>query len=202
MKKAKTIIFIIIVFAVVASIWYFTKPPTAGNMGLNLNFATATDESPKSNETETKNDSSKTSAPSAVIGTNTYKDPAGRFSFAYPKGYSASSFTTEETGAETVLVQDKKANGFQIVISKLAEPAARLNVVDIETAIPDIKISEAQEFSISGEGGGVLFSSNNEFFGGSARELWFVYKGVLYQASAFAKNRDLIDNLAKSWRFE
>jgi len=135
-------------------------------------------------------------------GGRSYLDPRGRFSFTYPAGFRVSSFSDDGGETETVLVQNVVlGRGFQVVISKPEAVPDRLTVGILKESAPSLAISDAQEFTIGSAGGGLVFSSNNELFGGGAREAWFVYKGELYQISAFVKDKELVDNTAKSWRF-
>jgi hypothetical protein len=134
----------------------------------------------------------------------TYAHPSGDFSFKYPKDYSVSSIPAEE--GEIILVQNIKTSiGVQILISDYEGSNNILTADDISASIPGLEIKEPQELliGINGKDGkGVAFLSNNESFGGKSREVWFPYKGKLYQISTYTDLDEFLKGVFSTWAFK
>jgi hypothetical protein len=105
-------------------------------------------------------------------------------------------------GNTTVVVQDGKGNGFQVVIAPFDEVGSVLTKERVVADIPDLVITDVQDVELGAKGRGIAFKSNNEAFGGSSREVWFVFDGHLYQISTYIKNDPLLQAVLGTWQFK
>lgn len=135
----------------------------------------------------------------APLQTN-YENKTYSFSLRTPKGFSVQELPTDETGADTVILQNEKGEGIQIRISPFEDIRA-LTADMVRENIPDMQISETETVAIGPEYTGVAFISDNEAFGGSSREVWFVYQGNLYQISTYARLDTLLKAMFATWKF-
>jgi hypothetical protein len=91
----------------------------------------------------------------------------------------------------------------QILISEFDEPGSVLTTDRIKQDIPDMDIRDSQLILLGEQSGqGVAFLSDNESFAGNSREVWFVYKGKLYQISTYARLDPLLQSILATWKFE
>lgn len=133
--------------------------------------------------------------------TEEYTNPDYNFSFKYPSGFTVSSLPNE--GDEIIVVQNTAENiGMQIVISSFPSSDIDITPEYIKGQIPDLKISEAQEVLVGANRKGLAFLSDNEVFGGSSREVWFVWNGNLYQISTYAEMDGFLKGLFGTWQFK
>lgn len=133
--------------------------------------------------------------------TEEYTNPDYDFSFKYPSGFTVSSLPNE--GNEIIIVQNTAENiGIQIVISSFLGNDMDITAEYIRSQIPDLKISEAQEVLVGANRKGLAFLSDNEVFGGSSREVWFVWNGNLYQISTYAEMDGFLKGLFSTWQFK
>jgi len=136
---------------------------------------------------------------------NTHNSPNYHFSFRYPENYTASAFgdfLPDGTEASTIVVQDaSNLQGFQIRISPFDEDID-MTEGRIRKDIPDLEIREAQEVVIGPARKGLAFLSDNEAYGGASREVWFVFRGNLYQISTYASLDQLLQQVLGTWEFK
>ncbi len=128
-----------------------------------------------------------------------YKDELYNFSFTYPKGFTAGSFSdTDDT--HTILVRDGKQAVFaQIFVSGFDEDIV-LDEKRIKKELPDLVITDPKTVFI-GEVQGIAFTSTNSL-SSESREVWFVHKGNLYQVSAPIAQAGLFDIMIQTWKFK
>lgn len=130
-----------------------------------------------------------------------YKDAKHSFSFLYPKGYT-SSLTSDPDGNDIIVIEDsEKKTGFQVTVSPFDETESNLTVERIHQDIPDLSIREPQEVLVGANGKGIAFLSDNGNYDGNSREVWFVYKGFLYQISTYASLDPLLKSVFSTWKF-
>ena len=130
----------------------------------------------------------------------TYNDVENEFSFKFPEGYATSSFPADN-GGRTLVVQKPNENiGFQIVITPFDEPDSSISKERIIKEIPDMEVLEPQEVAVGGGKDGLAFVSKNPFFGVS-REVWFMFKGNLYQLSTYLSQEKLLQAILETWKF-
>lgn len=132
----------------------------------------------------------------------TYTNDVFGFVFKYPSTYTASSLgpTVADTG-DTILVQNNKGSGFQIVITPFDEEVSELTEARVRQDIPDMKMEGVMPVLLGANGKGLAFASDNEAFDGASREVWFVYKGYLYQISTYLKDDPLLQAVFGTWQF-
>ncbi|KKS33122.1 MAG: hypothetical protein UU95_C0040G0001 [Parcubacteria group bacterium GW2011_GWC2_42_12] len=132
--------------------------------------------------------------------TETYLNADYGFSFKYPKDFAVSEIAGD--ASEVVLVQNIAKNiGIQILITPNDESDSDITAEAIHEKIPDLKISEPQEVLVGENRKGLAFKSDNEAFGGTSREVWFIFNGNVYQISAYAEFDELLKGLFGTWEF-
>ncbi len=135
--------------------------------------------------------------------TQTYTHTKYNFSFLYPETYSATTFFDEAVQADVVLVQEaEKGVGFQIQITPFDVDVPVLTAERVKRDLPSMTISDVQEIDLGEYGKGIAFMSNNENFGGSSREIWFVWKGYLYQISTYKYLDSILQAIMNTWEFK
>lgn len=142
---------------------------------------------------------------------NVYTHPDPYFSFNYPKTMNASSF--EEAEGETVLLQSSPPGtggvpaagggggtlGMQIFISPFEENIT-LTAERIKKDIPGIKMSGEKPVSV-GNITAASFMGQDESLG-QTYEVWLVYNKHLYQILSYASQKDLVDKILETWKFQ
>jgi hypothetical protein len=135
----------------------------------------------------------------------TYANDAYGFSFSYPDGYAVQDAATDDaTGARTILVQDAKGSGVQILISPFDDADQTIDEARIRADIPDLAVREPQPVQVGADGSastGLAFKSDNAAFNGDSREVWFAFRGNLYQISTYAGYDDFLKALLSTWHF-
>lgn len=134
----------------------------------------------------------------------TYNSSKYGFSFNYPTGYTETSFQSAQPDgslSETIIVQDaKNLQGFQIVISEFDEDID-MTEARIKADIPSLAITNPQEVTLGPTRKGLAFLSDNDAYGGASREVWFVFRGNLYQISTYASLDSLLQQVLNTWQF-
>lgn len=132
-----------------------------------------------------------------------YTHPTYGFSFEKPTGYSVGALPNE-TGGQTLIVQPAGesggAQGFQIYISPLDAPL-ELTPTLIKEQLPGASVNNAQKILLDGKGSGMMFSSNNESFGGRSFEIWFTDSKNLYQVTSYASFAPTLQQIIGTWKF-
>jgi len=77
-----------------------------------------------------------------------------------------------------------------------------LTKATILASIPDIEVSGEQEVLIGAGRKGLAFLSDSKEFGGKSREVWFIFRGNLYQVSTYAELDDFLKGLFATWSFQ
>lgn len=127
-----------------------------------------------------------------------YTNNKYEFNATLPPDYNPRELTTD-TG-DTIVFENKAGDGIQILIS----PFDNIKVLTadmIKKSIPDLKMENIQTVDIGAEHKGVAFISDNSDFGGASRDVWFVYKGFLYQISTYARLDSLLQSIFGTWSF-
>lgn len=145
--------------------------------------------------------------PYAVPGlTQDYSNPAYKFSLKMPADFTASDIPADPDGTpETIVLQDKNGNGIQIVVSPFDEDtngSYTLTQARILQDVPDMQITDPQPIQVGNNYTGLAFKSDNEAFGGASREVWFVFRGNLYQISTYERLDDLLKGIFQTWQFQ
>jgi hypothetical protein len=132
--------------------------------------------------------------------TETFTHPTDKFSFKYPKDFTVSTIPGD--GNESILIQNAKTKiGVQILITPFSGDDIDITPDIIKTDVPDLKIDNPQELLIGPNRKGLAFESDNDSFGGHSREVWFVFRGNLYQISTYAEFDPFLKGLFSTWKF-
>ncbi len=140
-------------------------------------------------------------APIAEPLSGEYKNEKYAFSLKVPEGYTAQELQTEANGADTVIIQNNKGEGIQILVTPYGEDLAVLTADMIQADIPDMKISNVEAVTVGPSNKGVAFLSDSAAFQGNSREVWFVFRGNLYQISTYARLDPLLKAMFATWKF-
>lgn len=129
--------------------------------------------------------------------TKLYQHHSG-FTFQYPATFSVTAFSDDGEG-EVVLVQNtERTVGFQIFSLPFDEKGP-LTQERIQKDVPNISMTDVVPISISGNDSGITFISND---GATPnREVWFIYKGYLYQILTPIGTQKLLERVLQTWRF-
>jgi hypothetical protein len=130
---------------------------------------------------------------------NHYTNDTYHFSVEMPAQFSAQE--EDDATSKTILLQDESGNGIQILVSPYDSSVKTLTADDIRASIPDLHIRDDQVLEIGDDYRGVAFKSDNEAFGGDSREVWFVFRGNLYQISTYARLDGLLKAMFATWKF-
>lgn len=133
-----------------------------------------------------------------------YTNSTYNFSVTLPQGFAASEAADPANAADTIVFQDAHADGIQIVVTPFDEDTGggyTLTQERILGDVPDLSMSDVQSVQVGDHYTGVAFKSNNPAFGGSTREVWFVFRGNLYQISTYEKFDDLLKAVFGTWQF-
>ena len=148
--------------------------------------------------------------PSAISGSAPYDGPAltgaytnkqFRFSLSLPDGFSANELPPDENGGVAVVLQDKTGEGIQIYIVPGASDTKTLTADAVRAALPDMQVGDPEPVTIGPEYTGVAFTSDNPSFDGASREVWFYFRGNLYQISTYARLDPLLKAMFGTWKF-
>lgn len=140
------------------------------------------------------------SGPKEALEGFVYQDPTKRFSFVYPDGFTATALPSD--AAQTILVQNTKTGeGIQIMITPFGSDDIDVTADDIHASLPDLSVKDAKAVMPQGGRPGLEFTGDNPAFGGTSREIWFVWKGSLYQMSTYERYAGLLDKMFAGWRF-
>lgn len=131
----------------------------------------------------------------------TYQNAALGFSIEMPEGFHAQEFPLDENAGRTIILQNDSGEGIQIYAVAYPEDIQTLSLEDIRAAIPDMRVNDEQVVQIGANYTGISFKSDNEAFNGDSREVWFVYRGTLYQISTYARLDGLLQAMFATWKF-
>lgn len=138
--------------------------------------------------------------------TQSYTNSTYKFTLKMPDDFVATEIPGDPDGTPyTVILQDQNSNGVQIVISPFDEDTTgsyTLTQVRILQDVPDMQITDPQPLEVGPNYTGLAFKSNNDAFGGTSREVWFVFKGNLYQISTYERLDDLLKGIFQTWQFQ
>jgi len=132
---------------------------------------------------------------------NTYKNDEFRFSLSVPDGFTAREMEEEGATAKTIIMQDVNGNGIQILVTPFPDAPQDLTADMVKQDIPDMKVTDVQTVEIGANSRGIAFKSDNEAFGGASREVWFFFRGNLYQISTYAHLDPLMQAMFGTWKF-
>jgi hypothetical protein len=130
-----------------------------------------------------------------------YTDEIYKFSLKLPEDFKARKSQVDNT--YVVVLENTNTEGIQIKISPFDSGETKILTSDmIRRDIPDMQIFDEQIIEIGAYHKGVAFRSNNESFSGRSREVWFIFKGNLYQISTYDRFDELLKDIFATWKFE
>lgn len=139
---------------------------------------------------------------STVLLTKDYKNDAFKFSLQMPGNFTTRELAPDDSGATTLLIESTdRADGVQIIVSPFDEDVRALTKERIQQDVPDMQIMDPQAVEIGENYTGLAFKSDNEAFDGASREVWFVFRGNLYQISTYDRLDPLLKKIFSTWRF-
>lgn len=130
-----------------------------------------------------------------------YRNTELGFSLEMPQGFRSQELPVDDDGGRTILLQNDVGEGIQIYAVPYSEDVTSLSAEDIRAALPDLRVTEEQRVEIGENNSGVAFKSDNEAFSGDSREVWFVFRGTLYQISTYARLDGLLQAMFATWKF-
>jgi hypothetical protein len=130
-----------------------------------------------------------------------YQSAAYGFSLRMPEGFTAAELPEDESGGTAIVMQDSKGNGIQIYVTPFAGSGCTLTADMIMRDIPDMEISRTQDVEVGDDCRGVAFLSNNDAFSGASRDVWFAFRGHLYQISTYQRLDNLLQAMFATWKF-
>ncbi len=138
--------------------------------------------------------------------TKNYSNDTYGFSLKMPDTFAAQEIAGDPDGTPyTLVLQDQSGNGIQIAISPFDEDTGQgytLTQDRILQDVPDLKITDPQIIEVGDNYKGLAFKSDNDAFGGASREVWFVFRGNLYQISTYERLDDLLKAIFGTWQFQ
>jgi hypothetical protein len=136
--------------------------------------------------------------------TQSYANPTYGFSLMMPADFSAHESSDSGASSTSIVLQDESGNGIQITVSPFDEDTGggyTLTADRIHQDLPDLEIDDAQTVTVGPQYTGLAFLSDNPAFDGNSREVWFVFRGNLYQVSTYAQLDPLLGAIFKTWQF-
>ena len=130
-----------------------------------------------------------------------YRNTTFGFSLKLPEGFAVSELPADEQGGTAIVLQDAKGEGIQIYIVPADGGQSVLTAEDIRAALPDLMVESPETVEIGTKHKGVAFRSDNDAFGGDSREVWFYFRGDLYQISTYARLDGLLKAMFSTWTF-
>lgn len=132
--------------------------------------------------------------------TDEYKNEEFRFSLSTPEDFTVTEIP-DDGGGKAIVLQNSIGQGIQILVTPYQDDVRVLTADDVRASIPDMQVSEEQPVEIGAEHTGVAFKSDNEAFEGASREVWFIFRGHLYQISTYARLDPLLRAMFGTWKF-
>jgi hypothetical protein len=105
---------------------------------------------------------------------------------------------------QAIVLQNSTGAAVQIVITPDSRTSASnmLTTEDVEQLAPYLDLSHAEPMYITSGITGLSFTdSEHPAYGSSTDEVWFAYRGNLYQVIADAKFDDLLKSMMSTWSF-
>src|SRR3989344_3950884 len=128
-----------------------------------------------------------------------YTNDTYHFSLTLPEGFEARSMK-QEVG-ETIVFENGSGDGIQIIITPFDEDLHVLTKERVQADVPGMQITDEQSVEIGDNYIGLAFKSDNPAFDGASREVWFVFRGNLYQVSTYERLDSLLKKMFSTWTF-
>lgn len=133
----------------------------------------------------------------AVAGAQEYRSTAYRFSLLYPENLEVKEFD-EGGGAATVAFQNiETSQGFQIFITPYNE--LQVTPERFRLDAPSGVMQNPVDTAVGGVPARSFFGRDG--FLGDTAELWFIYKGYLYEVTAPKEHTAWLSSIMGTWQF-
>lgn len=133
--------------------------------------------------------------------TQRYSNSDYGFTLSIPEDFEVREFGGDDS--RSITFENADHQGIQIVISPYDQKGVKkLTKEMIQSAIPDMKISDEQILEVGRNYTGLAFKSDNDAFDKDSREVWFIYKDNLYQISTYSRLDDLLRSIFGTWEFK
>jgi hypothetical protein len=141
-----------------------------------------------------------------------YSNAAYGFTLNMPADFSAypadGAPVRDETGApegQAIVLQNSTGDAVQIVVTRdnrITPGSSVLTADDVEQLEPYIYGTDAEPIEIAPGIVGMTFTNTeNPVYGSSMEEVWFAYRGNLYQVIADARLDALLEAMMGTWTF-
>ena len=130
-----------------------------------------------------------------------YENKKFRFRLKLPDDFTAQEFPDEESTMTSIIFQNSKGEGIQVAVTPDKGDTRVLTADDVRSSLPDMKVVDDQALEIGDDYKGVAFRSNDPAFNGDSREVWFYFRGNLFQISTYSKFDPLLKAIFSSWQF-
>ena len=121
-----------------------------------------------------------------------YSNSKYKFFLKFPEGFQVREIVSEDT--DTILIENKRGEGIQILISPF-DDIRSLTRDMIRKDLPELKTMNEQPITIEKVYQGLAFESDNPTFDGASQEIWFVFRGNLYQLSTYERFSSLLKSI-------
>lgn len=192
------LIIFVIILAAAAGVWFLFNREKADKAGESKNSSLAIFNEGKDEKVDLNPSTS-----SASAQTKKYENAQYGFSFRYPDSFAVTEFPEEEDNNKATLIVKnvQTSQTIQIYITEHNDPNFSVSSKRIKNDIPDLPVSNSADVVVGGKAKGVAFFSQNQAFGGETAEVWFAAGKNFYQATAFAKDTKMLEDIVKSWKF-
>lgn len=130
--------------------------------------------------------------------TQEYTNDEYRFSMNIPADFAKRDLPLDD--GTTLIFEDTSGHGLQILITPF-DDIRELTEDRVREDLPDLMMTDVQPVEIGSDYRGLAFKSDNDAFGGASREVWFVFRGNLYQISTYEKMDGLLKAVFATWKF-
>lgn len=128
-----------------------------------------------------------------------YVNSKYKFSAVIPEGYSVREIKSDES--DSIVMENTAGDGIQVMISPYSDIEV-LTEQMVKQSIPDLEMKQVQIIEVGEKYKGIAFLSNNPDFGGASRDVWFVFRGHLYQISTYERLDAVLKSMFSTWQFE
>lgn len=203
MSKTRTAIILALAVCIVGAIFLFAKPSQRGQQTLDTQTAATSSAAmitlPNAAATGSIASTTEQSIGRRVIpdGWREYRNATYHFSLLYPQELSVAE-RQEGGGAITITFQNvERAEGFQIFIVPYSE--AQVSEERFKKDVPSGVRQNLTNVVVDGATGAAFYSSNLAL--GATREVWFVHKGFLYEATTLKPLEAWFRDILQTWKF-
>lgn len=130
-------------------------------------------------------------------GYHEYRNEFFRVSLVYPQDITVAEIRGEGTTLTVVFTQPSTDKSFQIYILPYGEEKISRERFLID--MPSGVMENSSIINIGGISAGAFFGEDAQM--GRTREVWFIHKGFLYEATASAEDGEWMEEILNSWKF-